>query len=75
MSYRVTVLMQEIVGGVIRRYDHVAKLKISLGMFVGESGTFMLAKIHTAIASICPLSVCRSVHHYSICPFIIVHYF
>ena len=75
MSYRVTVLMQEIVGGVIRCYDHAAKLKISLSVFVGELGTFMLAKIHTAIASICPLSVCRSVHHYFICPSIIVHYF
>ena len=37
MSYRVTVLMREIVGGVVRHRDRVTKLKIVfLGVFVGD---------------------------------------
>ena len=44
----VTVLMRETVGGLVRRSDRVAKLKtrnLFLGVFVGDSRKFMLAKI------------------------------
>ena len=40
--------MQEIVGGVVRHHDLVAKMKIAkffLAMFVRDSRKFMLAKI------------------------------
>ena len=54
----VTVLTWEIVWGVVRRRNHVAKLKIAkffLGLFVGDSRKFMLAKIscYTVTVSSC----------------------
>ena len=58
----------------LRTCDHVTKLKILifLSVFIGDSWKFMLVKIshYTAIASICPLSVCLSVCPSAITPFV-----
>ena len=46
-TLRVTIPMQEIVGGVVRYCDLVAKIKIAKffpGVFVGDSRKFVLAK-------------------------------
>ena len=47
-TLRVTISMQEIVGGVVKYRDLVAKIKIAnifSGVFVGDSRKFVLAKI------------------------------
>ena len=45
---KVTIYMQEIIGGVVRYRDLIAKIKIAKffpGVFVGDSHKFVLAKM------------------------------
>ena len=75
----VTISIQEIVGGVVRHHDLVAKIKITKyffhGMFVGDSWKFMLVKISrytvsnkiTRVCVKCPLYIYSTTSHFADC--------